>query len=116
MGKRNESSLRRCCERRFDGEALRLLNIVAELLGLISAVLLWRQAYRASLTKIALSYVELTPGDQGAFGALKRWARARLLKRDQTWTEQDHFLLFFGLALFVIAGALKLVIAIFGPS
>jgi hypothetical protein len=79
----------------------------AELLGLISAGVLWRQAYRASLIKLARNTVTAPVNPATKFQKLKKWMVDRQERREQKWTETDHLLLHLGLGLALLASVLR---------
>jgi hypothetical protein len=82
-------------------------KFLAELLTLLSAIVLWRQAYRASLIKLSRGNFVAISSSSG-FGKLKQWLAQRQEKRDQNWSETDHRWLIAGLAVAVIACLIRL--------
>lgn len=83
---------------------------VADLIEAFGAAALWRQAYRASVIKLARIRVVPKPGDMGAFGRFKKRFMARQEKREVKWTEGDHVWLISGFVLLVASSAIKLFI------
>ncbi len=80
----------------------------AEFLGLLSAIVLWRQAYRASLIKLGRAYFTPNPTAPGRYAELKRRIAKRLELREKDWTERDHMYLIIGLGLGVVESVIKL--------
>lgn len=83
----------------------------AEFLGLLSAIVLWRQAYRASLIKLARGQFKADPNATGEFAKLKQWLEKRQDRRERQWTEADHVCLLAGIGFAIAAAVIKLVVS-----
>ena len=82
----------------------------AECVEAAGAIALWIPAYKASRIKLARANVTINPNNKSQFSQLKIWWNKRQEKRERTWTERDHVLLWCGFVLLVASSVIKIII------
>jgi hypothetical protein len=80
----------------------------AECMEAAGAIALWIPAYKASRMKLARAAVTINPNNKSQFSQLKKWWSKRQEKRERTWTERDHLLLWCGFVLLVASSGIKI--------
>lgn len=84
------------------------VTAVAEIMNIVSGIVLWIPAYQASLIKLGQTNFRPAAETRGAYSGFKRWLADRYEKRDRVWSTRHHVLLVLGFTLLVLSSVLKL--------
>jgi hypothetical protein len=94
------------------------LELVAEVLALVSAAVLWIPAYRLGKELLIASRIRSpeTHREPSRFERFGERVRQAILEGQQSWDWKDHLCLMAGLAFMIISTALKILVIILRPT